>query len=219
MAIRPFVTWTTTGTFNLTCTSSNHCGNGPQKFQVIEVKPPATTATLLLINTGRWLFSSQVPALSGYQWYRNSVLIQGATNASYYASLAGGYTVKFENYCGSGPVSNTISFAANSIPQTINFPVIPNKTYGDAPFVPNATATSGLPVSLTILSGPATINAQTNLLTIIGTGLVTVLANQIGDNVYDTAVPVSRSFTVNKATQTITFPAIPDQDISNLTLL
>ncbi|MGB5006728.1 MAG: CARDB domain-containing protein, partial [Ferruginibacter sp.] len=169
-------------------------------------------------NTGRWLFSSQVPALSGYQWYRNSVLIPGATNASYYASLAGGYTVKFENYCGSGPVSNTISFAANSIPQTINFPVIPNKTYGDAPFVPNATATSGLPVSLTILSGPATINAQTNLLTITGTGLVTVLANQIGDNVYDTAVPVSRSFTVNKATQTITFPAIPDQDFSNLTV-
>ncbi len=212
------VTWTTSGTYNLTCTSSNHCGNGSQKVQVIEVKPPAPTATPVINNTGRLLFSSQVPALSDYQWYRNSVLISAATNASYYASLAGDYTVKFENYCGSGPVSNMISFAANSIPQTINFPVIPNKTYGDAPFVPNATATSGLPVSLTLISGPATINAQTNLLTITGTGLVTVRAKQIGDNVYDTAAPVTRSFTVNKAAQTITFPVIPEQDISNLTV-
>lgn len=212
------VTWTTTGTYNLTCKSSNHCGNGPQKILSIEVKPPAPTATPVINNTGRWLYASQVPALANYQWYKNGTAIPAATNSSYYASLAGNYTVKFENYCGAGPVSNTISFAANSIPQTINFPAIANKTYGDAPFVPVATATSGLPVSLTIVSGPATINSQTNLLTITGTGLVTVKANQVGDNVYDTAVPVIRSFTVNKASQVITFTAIPDQDISNVTV-
>lgn len=212
------VNWTTTGTYNLTCKSSNYCGNGPQKILSVEVKPAAPTATATIYNTGRWLFSSQVPSLAGYQWYRNGIIISGAVNSSYYASLAGIYTVKFENYCGAGPASNTISFAANSIPQTINFPAIPNKTYGDAPFVPNATATSGLPVSLTLISGPATINPQTNLLTITGTGLVTIRANQIGDEVYDTAAPVTRSFTINKATQVITFPAIPEQDISSSTV-
>ncbi len=212
------VNWTTTGTYNLTCKSSNHCGNGPQKILSVEVRPAAPTATPTIYNTGRWLFSSQVPSLAGYQWYRNGIAVPGAINPSYYASLGGNYTIKFANYCGTGPVSNTLSFAANSIPQTINFPAIPDKTYGNAPFVPNATATSGLPVSVVLISGPATINPQTNLLTITGTGLVTVQANQTGDDVYDTAAPVTRSFTVNKAPQAITFATVPEQDISSATL-
>lgn len=212
-----FVTWTGTGFYNLTCKSSNQCGNGPQKILSVEVKAPPPTATPTIYNTGRWLFASLAPAQAGYQWYNNGTIIPGAINASYYASAAGNYTVKYSNYCGTGPASNIISFAANSIPQTINFPAIPDKTYGDAPFVPNATASSGLPVALVILSGPATINSQTNLLTITGTGLVTVKANQVGDNIYDTAAPVTRSFTVNQALQTITFNAIPGQDINNHT--
>ena len=209
------VTWTTTGFHTLFLTSSNHCGNGLQKFLTVEVRPPSPTDTPAINNTGRWLYSSLAPAWSGYQWYRNGSLIAGATNAAYYASLAGAYTIRYANFCGNGPVSNTISFAANSIPQTIIFPAMADKTYGDAPFVPNATASSGLPVALIVLSGPASINAQTNLLTITGTGLVTVKASQIGDNVYDTAAPVTRSFTVNKAPQTITFQSIPEQNISN----
>jgi len=207
--------WTTTGFYVLTCKSSNHCGNGPQKIVTVEVKPAAPTATPTINNIGRWLYGSQVPANANYQWYRNGTLIAGASNASYYASLSGNYTLKFINYCGNGPASNIISFAANSLPQSISFPAIPNKIYGDAPFVPAATASSGLPVSFTVVSGPATINSQTNLLTITGTGAVTVLANQSGDNTYDTAASVTRSFTVNKASQTISFNAIPDQNFGN----
>lgn len=213
-----YVTWITPGTYTITLHTSNSCGNGPSANRQITVGYPAPTATPTINNTGRWIFSSQVPLNATYQWCRNGSIIAGSNNASYYASLAGDYTQRFTNLCGAGPVSNSISFAANSIAQTINFPAIANMTYGDAPFVPNATATSGLPVSLTLISGPATINAQTNLLTITGTGLVTVKANQIGDNVYDTAVPVTRSFTVNKAAQVISFAAIPGQDISNLTV-
>ena len=206
------VNWTTAGTYNLTLTSSNHCGNGPQKIISIVVKPAAPTATPTINNAGRWLFASQAPANANYQWYKNGVLIAGAANASYYASLAGDYTLQFINDCGSGPVSNTISFAAAAVTQTINFPAIPNKTYGDTAFIPNATASSGLPVSFIMVSGPATINAQTNVLTITGTGLVTVKAVQPGDVIYDTAATVIRSFTVNKAAQTISFTAIPDQN-------
>jgi hypothetical protein len=216
-----YVTWTTTGTRTITLNTSTQCGNGPSANRQITVSQPAPTATPVLNNTGRWLYASAPDAnqnATGYHWYRNDTLISGALASSYYASAAGSYKVKYFNLCGESPSSNLISFAANSIPQTINFPVIPDKTYGDAPFVPNATASSGLPVSFILISGPAAINPQTNFLTITGTGLVTVRANQIGDNVYDTAVPVTRSFTVNKAPQTITFPAIPEQDISNLTV-
>jgi hypothetical protein len=207
-----FVTWNTPGNYVLTCTGSNICGSGQQRTIIVEVKAPATTVVPSINNTGRWIYSSQAPAATTYQWYRNGTAIPGATNSSYYASLAGSYTVRFENYCGASPVSNAISFAAASIPQTITFPAISNKTYGDAPFIPAATASSGLPVSFTLVSGPADINAQTNVLTITGTGIVTIIAKQSGDNVYDTAAPVTRAFTVNKASQLITFTNIPDQD-------
>lgn len=209
------VNWATTGTYSITCTSVNACGNGPQQSLSVVVKPAAPTSIATINNSGRWLFASQAPANAGYQWYRNGTVINGAVNATYYASLSGDYTVVYFNDCGNSPVSNTISFAANALPQTINFPAISNKTYGDAPFVPNATASSGLPVSFTIISGPAFINAQTNVLTIAGTGLVTVKASQPGNNVYENAAPVIRSFTVNKALQTINFAAIPNQNFGS----
>ncbi len=210
-----YVTWNSAGNYNLTLQSSNGCGNGPQKIITVTVRPPAPTATPTINNIGRWLYASSAPANAGYQWYRNGGTIPGATNTSYYASLGGSYTARFANSCGEGPASNSISFAADAVAQTINFPPIPDKNYGDAPFVPVATATSGLPVAFTLVSGPATINTQTNTITIIGTGVVTITANQSGDNIYDTAAPVTRSFTVNKAAQTITFNTIPDQDFTN----
>lgn len=213
-----YVTWTTAGTRTITLNTSNLCGSGPSANRQITVSQPAPTAAAVVNKIGRWLYASAPNAnqyATGYHWYRNDSLIAGAVNSSYYASAAGTFLVKYYNLCGDGPASNTFSFAANSIAQTINFPVIPDKTYGDAPFIPNATATSGLPVALTLISGPATINSQTNLLTITGTGLVTVRANQIGDDVYDTAAPVTQSFTVNKASQIISFPSIANQNFGN----
>ncbi len=67
----------------------------------------------------------------------------------------------------------------------------------------NAAASSGLPVSYTVTSGPATVNG--NILTITGVGSVTVQANQVGNAQYTTAPPTSQTFTVNQASQTITF--------------
>ena len=213
------VTWTGVGSNYLILNTSNYCGNGTGASLYIPTKPPAPSATPTINNIGRWLYSSQAPVNATYQWYNNGIAISGAVGSSYYANLAGNYTIKFTNDCGSGPASNTISFAAASLPQTISFGALANKTYGDAPFVPVATATSGLPVSLGIVSGPASINSQTNVLSITGTGLVTVRASQSGDNVYDTAASVTQSFTVNKAMQVITFPAIATQNYgSNVSL-
>jgi parallel beta-helix repeat protein len=87
--------------------------------------------------------------------------------------------------------------------QTITFPPLANKTYGDAPFTLMATASSGLPVSYRIASGPATMSGNT--VTITGAGIVTVEASQAGNSTYNAATPVQQSFTVNKALQTITF--------------
>lgn len=79
--------------------------------------------------------------------------------------------------------------------QAITFPQIPTKLVTDAPFELNATASSGLPVSYEIVSGPATLNGST--VTLTGTaGDVTIKASQPGDGVYDPAVDLFNTFAV-----------------------
>ena len=85
--------------------------------------------------------------------------------------------------------------------QFITFNPLAGKTYGDAPFTVSATASSGLPVSFQILSGPATISGNT--VTLTGAGAVTVRASQGGDSNYNAALDADQSFTVAQATATI----------------
>ncbi|GAB3527954.1 hypothetical protein GCM10027443_05090 [Pontibacter brevis] len=82
--------------------------------------------------------------------------------------------------------------------QTISFPSIPSKTYGDADFTISATASSGLPVSFSTVSGPARITGST--ITLTGSGTVTVEATQSGNTTYNAATPVRQSFSVSTAT-------------------
>ena len=78
--------------------------------------------------------------------------------------------------------------------QTITFGALTNRTYGEPPFAVSATASSGLPVSFSILSGPATISL-TNV-TLTSTGVVTIRASQAGNANYNAAPNVAQSFTV-----------------------
>ncbi len=207
-----YVTWTTTGNHMLTLQTSNLCGNGPSANKLVNVPNPAPTQAPVLTKTGRWLYSSApAPAqnAAGYHWYKNDTLIAGATNSSYYASLGGTYTVRYYNSCGDGPVSNSFSFAANSIPQTINFPTIPDKTYGDAPSAISVSASSGLPVTLALISGPGSLSGNTYTITAVGS--VSIRATQAGDDVYDTAVAVIQNFSVNQSPQSINFVTIADK--------
>jgi hypothetical protein len=93
-------------------------------------------------------------------------------------------------------LSNAVSsvFSVAKANQTITFGSLPSKTYGDAPFTVSATASSGLAVSFSIVSGPATIAG--NVVTITGVGTVTVRASQSGDANWNAAANVNQSFTV-----------------------
>lgn len=93
-------------------------------------------------------------------------------------------------------------FSVSKADQTITFPVIPDKQFGDVPFTISATASSGLPVTFTVDSGPATISGNT--VTLAGTGTVTIRASQAGDADYNAAPDVTRVFIVGKPTLTIT---------------
>jgi hypothetical protein len=76
--------------------------------------------------------------------------------------------------------------------QTISFPVLPDQSLGAGPVTLNATATSGLPVTYAVVSGPATITG--NQLMITGAGVIVVEAQQPGDGTYLSAPGVSRTF-------------------------
>lgn len=79
--------------------------------------------------------------------------------------------------------------------QAITFPQIPNKLTTDEPFQLNATASSGLPVSYEVVSGPATVGG--NIVTLTGeAGEVRIKASQEGNATYDPATDLINIFQV-----------------------
>ncbi|MEQ9008765.1 MAG: Ig-like domain-containing protein, partial [Ekhidna sp.] len=93
------------------------------------------------------------------------------------------------------------NFTTIKIPQSIIFSTLGERTYGDEPFDLSASATSELPVSFTVESGPATILGNT--LTITGAGSIIISASQSGDDKYAAANPVQQNFEVAMASLTV----------------
>ncbi len=81
----------------------------------------------------------------------------------------------------------------------------PSKLYlAESPFTLSASTNSGLPVTYSVVSGPATVIGD--VLTLTSAGTVKVRASQPGDGDFLAAVPVERSITVaaNPTTMTLT---------------
>lgn len=68
-----------------------------------------------------------------------------------------------------------------------------------------AQATSGLPVSFKVLSGPAKLSGPTLALT--GAGTVVIQASQLGNSVYVAATPVTSSIVVSQAVPVVAWSA------------
>jgi len=134
----------------------------------------------------------------------NIVTLTGTGQVTIQAAQAGDATYNAARFANQ-------SFMVNKAHQTITLEPLPNKTYGDAPFAVNATSSSGLPVTFSVLSGPAVI--VDNLITLTGAGRVMVQASHPGnDNYY--ATYVNKSFLVAdppRQNQTIVFDAIADK--------
>lgn len=97
--------------------------------------------------------------------------------------------------------------------QLITFAPLPDKSAGDAPFTLTASASSGLPVAFSIISGAATVS--NNLVTLTGGGTVTVRASQSGNANFNAAPDIDRSFVVTKLPQTINFGALSKQVVGD----
>jgi sugar lactone lactonase YvrE len=135
-----------------------------------------------------------------------AAIAQGAATLTVPNTQASGsYTVTV-TYPGDGNYQITsVIFQLTEVPQpqTITFPTVSTLTYGEGAVNLAATASSGLPATYKVDSGPASIVGTT--LTILGAGTVVVEADQAGNTIYSVATPVSQTITVNKASTTTTF--------------
>ena len=75
-----------------------------------------------------------------------------------------------------------------------------------------ATSSSGLGVTYSVTSGPATVSGST--LTVTGVGNVVLAANQAGNATYLAATAVTKTLVITQGSQTITFPDLAPRQYS-----
>jgi len=88
--------------------------------------------------------------------------------------------------------------------QTISFAAPTGAVYGAAPIPLAASATSGLPITFSIVSGPGVITSNGKMLWFSGVGTVVLQAVQSGSGDFAAAPPVTVSVPVAAATLTVT---------------
>ncbi|MFN2547243.1 MAG: hypothetical protein ABR567_07425 [Myxococcales bacterium] len=169
------------------------------------------------------------PALTGFVWNAGSATLAATADSGLavtYSVLSGPCSVTGSTLTAGGAGTcvvaadqggNGIYFAAPQAQvsvaiakasQAISFASLPDRVATDPDFTLTASGgASGSPVVFTTGStGVCSISGNT--VSLITSGICAVDANQAGNADYDPATPVSQSFTVSKASQTISFAAI-----------
>jgi hypothetical protein len=100
------------------------------------------------------------------------------------------------------------SFNIAMADQTITFGALPDKTFGDPDFTVSGTSTSGLSVGFRMTGNCSGTGSTVHILT---AGSCSVTATQVGDANFNPAPEVIQSFNIAKASQTITFAALPNK--------
>ena len=144
----------------------------------------------------------------------------GTTSPITVPALTGGDTYTFRvtatNTVGTGPPSGASNPVTVLLAQSITFSTSPPTpaSYGST-YTPEATATSGMPVSFTIDSsstpGACSIDGS-GTVTFTGVGTCVVDANQGGDTAFAPAPMLSQTIAVGKGSQTITFTSTAPSD-------
>lgn len=122
------------------------------------------------------------------------------------------YQIGDNNYLPSDTVVKVFNVIDNSKQnQSISFEAVSDKTYGDAPFGLGVSASSQLEVSFEVIEGSELVSMDGNAVTILGTGNVTIRATQDGNEEFNPANPVDRSFMINKSDQTLSFDPLENK--------
>jgi hypothetical protein len=210
-----------TGTFTV---------DGPAKLRCNrEVTPYTLTGAGVALNQtitfgalgnksfGDAAFTVSASASSGLPVSFSSLTPSVCTVAATTVSLAGAGTCTIAaNQAGDGAYNAapqvTQSFTVAKGNQAITFDVLANKAVNQTPFTVSATASSQLAVAFSSLTTPVCTVAGTSV-TLLTIGTCTIAANQAGNANYNAAAQVTRSFSVTKASQAITFNALASRPV------
>jgi hypothetical protein len=121
------------------------------------------------------------------------------------------------NYLAATDVPQSFTVGNAKLDQTISFGTLPDRTMTQSPFTVSATASSGLGVkfsattsSVCSTGGPNGVNVS-----LLAPGACTIRADQQGNASYNPAPPVTQSFLVSKANQTISFGPLSDKRLAD----
>jgi hypothetical protein len=151
---------------------------------------PGGTATFTVTATG-------TPGPS-YQWRKAGVPIPGATASNLVlTNVSAADAASYDCFVANGGGTVTSNAVTLKLTQTISFGAIATQAYPSSPLTLSATATSGLPVTFSVFSGPASVRGTNGTtLTLSGAGTVVVQADQAGNGTYAAAPAVQQLFTV-----------------------
>jgi hypothetical protein len=222
----PFDSWYVSGiklypgTNIITATAFDAAGNsGSDKLTVIypttNQDQTITFPTIADHTFGDAPISLVAAASSGLPVAFSVISGPATLSSSNVLTLTGAGAVTVEaNQSGNGSFNPAtpvdMNFNVTRANQSIALTPVPSHLASDPPFGIMATASSALPVNCSILSGPATVNSS-NVVTLLGSGTVTVSAWQPGNSNYNAAASVKASFTVAGSPQFITFNPLSTQ--------
>ena len=141
-------------------------------IQTVTISDATPGATIFYTTDG------SLPTTSSVLYYSQPIQVSSSETIQAIAVAPG--------YSPSAVESAAYAITLTDAPQTINFTTIPSPlVFGVLPMTLSATASSGLPVTFNVLSGPATVNGST--LTIAGVGTVVIATEQAGNATYASA--------------------------------
>jgi len=131
------------------------------------------------------------------------VSLAGIEPGSYPGAVAASYAGETGYTASAGTSDLTVSQAA----QTIAFTALPDKVMTDGAFAVSAAGgASENPVTFSTASSACSVTGTT--VTLVAAGTCAIQADKAGNANYAAATPVTRSFTITRTSQTISFPAI-----------
>jgi len=161
-----------------------------------------------ILVAGNWLFFTREAPVTNIVELWKTDGTEGGTIPVYTASPVNKFTVVNDIIYANvtSPANGRELYTGNAnarLDQVIAFDTLPQKTYGDAAFTLQASASSGLPLVYT--SSDETIAKIVNdtLVQILGAGTITITARQAGSSGWNPA-DTSQVLTIGKASLTIT---------------
>ena len=211
--------WTSSGTNLASQVFTGETASGWQQI-TLATPVPITAGTTYIVS----YFSSSGDYMSTPDYFTQSVgtgLVQGLAEGAngpdgvYLDTPSSAFPT--QDAGGANYYADVVFNTTTLLSQTITFPTVPSQNLGNPPLASPVSASSGLVVTLSSQS-PATCSASGGAITLIAVGSCTITANQPGDGVtYAPAAPVTQTFLISPAlaSQTISFPAIPNQTVGS----